>query len=60
MILLLLCAAGWAGQIELTDENFEEATHVTTGGDTGDWFILFYDDDSSDSARWVGEWDELA
>jgi len=31
---------------ELTDENFEHDTQASTGGTTGDWFILFFEDEN--------------
>lgn len=38
--LLLVAAVGQV--VELSDDNFEHDTQVSTGATTGDWFVLLY------------------
>lgn len=62
VLLLCLMAALSLGKkpIELTDANFEHDTQAVTGGTTGDWFILFYDDRFKECKPVKAVWEELS
>lgn len=44
---------------ELTDENFEHLTQVSTGATTGDWFVLFFTNDCVDCQRLQARWEAV-
>nr|CAG4647153.1 EOG090X0856 [Megafenestra aurita]SVE92462.1 EOG090X0856 [Megafenestra aurita] len=44
----------------LNDDSFEHLTQAASGATTGDWFVMFYRDDSEPCMKFLAKWEFIA
>nr|SVE77676.1 EOG090X0856 [Daphnia lumholtzi] len=44
----------------LNDDSFEHLTQAASGATTGDWFVMFYRDDSQPCVKFLAKWEYIA
>nr|SVE75827.1 EOG090X0856 [Daphnia hispanica] len=44
----------------LNDDSFEHLTQAASGATTGDWFVMFYRDDSEPCMKFLAKWEYIA
>nr|SVE86195.1 EOG090X0856 [Daphnia similis] len=44
----------------LNDDSFEHLTQAASGATTGDWFVMFYRDDSEPCVKFLAKWEYIA